>query len=432
MKTLRDKITVLGETLVQYCWITFEFFNKHGLANHAAAGAYGFLFSAAPALLIVSFAVSRALAASPETAGALIGQLGRSLGDAFDLTGLVAGFLSASQPGAAGFVSIIGLFWTARVFALSLKRGINVIFPDPEKPLKKLLVSLGMEGAIILFTFIAALSSDAAFVMYQAAGVRVFSFSLIRLLPPAVLALLVFGAYAFAPAVGPKKSAALKGTAFCAAAFTLLIFATRHLFNPAKYNIIYGALGNLIILLADVYFFFMFFFAGAEMAFIINSFDALRLSRFIQFHTGAGGGFEKRFFLSKRGAVAKYLRSYEAGETVFRKGDESREVYYSVDGEAEVYLEENTLLALIAPGRFFGEMGHLLSEGRSATIKAHTRLETLVIPPHIFQELLKHNPDADKQVIEILSQRLKNVNEKLVASDQGTQSGHKNGAEAGP
>jgi hypothetical protein len=31
--------------------ITVELFKKNGLANHAAAGAYGFLFSAAPPLL---------------------------------------------------------------------------------------------------------------------------------------------------------------------------------------------------------------------------------------------------------------------------------------------------------------------------------------------------------------------------------------------
>jgi membrane protein len=415
---------------VQHCWITFEFFNKHGLANHAAAGAYGFLFSAAPALLIVSFVVSRALAASPETAASLIGQIGRSLGDSFDLTALVAAFLSTSKPGAAGLVSIVGLFWTARVFALSLKRGLGIIFPDPEKPLKKLLVSFGMQAAIILFTFIAVLSSDAARLMYQAMGAPAASFSFIRLLPPAVLGLLIFGAYAFAPAAPPKKSAALKGTLFCVAAFTLLIIVTQHAFNPAKYNIIYGALGNLILLLADVYFFFTLFFVGAELTFIINAFDILLLSRFTQFHAAAGSGFERRFFLSTRGALRKYLRSYEPGETVFHKGEQSREVYYSIEGEAEVFLEEHTLLALIAPGRFFGEMGHLLSEGRTATIKAHTRLETLVIPPAIFQELLKHNPDADKQVIEILSQRLKNVNEKLVASDQGTPSKRESAAGA--
>jgi uncharacterized BrkB/YihY/UPF0761 family membrane protein len=50
MKT--GNIGIFGKTQVQRLWITARFFNTNGLANHAAAGAFGFLLSAAPVLLL--------------------------------------------------------------------------------------------------------------------------------------------------------------------------------------------------------------------------------------------------------------------------------------------------------------------------------------------------------------------------------------------
>jgi membrane protein len=430
VKKIQEKLRLWVDALFQYVWITLELFNKHGLANHAAAGAYGFLFSAAPALLIVSFFVFGVLKSSPETAAALIGQIGL-LGAAFDMRGLTETFLTASKPGITGLISIISLLWTARIFTLSLQRGLGVIFPDTEtiNPLTKMTVSAGMEVSIVLFTFIVVFTSEAAFVMYRIIGVFPFnqpwfiqtSKAVSLLLPLAVLGFLIFGAYMLVPARLPAKNAALKGAVFCVS-FTLIILAgSSFIANPAKYNILYGTLGNLFILLADVYLFFIFFFLGAELTFIIHSFDALLLSRFIQAHTktetGKKPSFQQRCFLSTGGTLQKYLWTYRQGEALFYKGEQSREVYYILTGQAEVYLDETTLLALIEPGKFFGEMGHVLAAGRSATIKAHADLKVLRIPFELFQEVLKSNADADRKVIENLSERLKNVNEKLVAPD---------------
>ncbi|MDR0563208.1 MAG: YihY/virulence factor BrkB family protein [Spirochaetaceae bacterium] len=427
------------EKIVQYVLITLELFNKHGLANHAAAGAYGFLFSAAPALLIVSFFVTETLESSPETSAALIGQMGL-LGSVFDMRQLTVTFLGASKPGMGGLISIAGLLWTARVFTLSLQRGLGVIFPDTDKihPVKKALVSAGIQGALILFTFIAVLTSEAAFLMYHVIGV-VSTHRLIRLfagfIPLIVLGMFIFGVYMLVPALPPKRKAAFQGAIFCLVCNILILEGSRFMFNPAKYNIIYGTLGNLFILLADVYFFFIIFFWGAELTFVIHYFDALIISRFIKNHSEIAPNksrFERRFFMSTAGRLKTYLRTYPKGNAVFHKGDKTGEVYYILSGEAEVYLEETVMLTLIKPGNFFGEMGHLLAEGRSATIKAREELQVLVMPPDLFHEVLKNNTEADQKVIEILSQRLKDVNEKLIAAKRAVLSDSKTAEEGEP
>ena len=173
-------------------------------------------------------------------------------------------------------------------------------------------------------------------------------------------------------------------------------------------------MGSLLILLINVYIFFILFYVGAELAFIIDSLDALLLSRFIQ----AGSKSEKKlsgsqWFASVNGTLSKYIRSYEKGTVLFTRGEVSYEVYYVLSGEAAVYLDEDVMLALIEQGKLLGEMGYFLSESRSATVKAHTDLKVLAIPPLLFQEVLRFSHDADKRIITILSERLKKANEKL-------------------
>ena len=429
IQKIRHRLVAGFEMVVQYLLITLEYFNKHGLANHAAAGAYGFLFSAAPALLIVSFFVFDVLKSSPETAVELIAQMGL-LSQVFDMHQLAGTFLSVSKPGIAGFISVVGLLWTARIFAVSLQRGLGVIFPDTEKitPAKKMMVSVGIEAAIILFTFITVFSSAAAFLVYDVIGIIHFdnerlagiSSVLSWLVPLITAGFLVFSGYVFVPAKAPKKNAALIGTLFCLGSFAAIILASRFIFNSQKYNATYGTLGNLLLLLAVVYFFFILFFLGAELTVIIHSFDALLLSRFIQTNSDPKkNSIMKRWFTSTKGVLHKYVRFFEKDKVLFYKGDKSNEVYYILQGEASVYLDGSTMLTLIKQGKFFGEMESLLAGGgRSATIKAHSDLQVLMISPLLFQDVLKYSSDADHKVIKMLSERLRDVNEKLITDDQ--------------
>jgi membrane protein len=416
---MQKKFLLAIETVVQYIWITIELFNKNGLANHAAAGAYGFLFSVAPALLFVSFFVSHVLKSSPEAAAGLIGQIGL-LSQAFDMRNLAESFFSISRPGIAGFASIIGLLWTARIFTLCLQRGLGVIFPDTEKikPVKKMMISVFIEAAIILLTFIIVLSSEAAFLMYRIIGFSFFDqnvSSVLSLLTPLIaITLLIFLGYFFVPANKPRPKDALMGTIFCIGSFALILLMSRIIFKSENYNVLYGTLGNLLILLVNVYFFFMLFYLGAELTFIANSFDALLLSRFIHSNSQSKKSFEKLWFTSTKGVLNKYVSFYEKEKVIFHKGEKSSEVYYILSGTAGVHLDGGSMLAVIEEGKFFGEMGHILSEGRSATIKAHTDLSALVIPYALFQDVSKYGPDADKKLIALLSERLHNANEKLL------------------
>jgi glutaminase len=68
---------------------------------------------------------------------------------------------------------------------------------------------------------------------------------------------------------------------------------------------------------------------------------------------------------------------YEPGETIFRCGDEADSLYLIVEGEVEVLLPTDAgrrkRLALLSPGRSFGEMALLNHRTRSADVRTTCR-----------------------------------------------------------
>ena len=71
-------------------------------------------------------------------------------------------------------------------------------------------------------------------------------------------------------------------------------------------------------------------------------------------------------------------------------------------------------LALFKPGECFGEMSLLDGSNRSATATAIEPLETMVLMREDFLGFLKEHPEAAADTINLLTQRLRNVNQMLV------------------
>jgi CRP-like cAMP-binding protein len=72
--------------------------------------------------------------------------------------------------------------------------------------------------------------------------------------------------------------------------------------------------------------------------------------------------------------------------------------------------------AVLYAGDFFGEMGHLLSENRSATVKARSDVSVLALPPVLFDTMLKYDTAMGMTIMQHLSGRLKKMNEQYSAA----------------
>jgi YihY family inner membrane protein len=409
-------------SILQRIWITLQYFGGNGLANHAAAGAYGFLLSLMPALLIVAYFIFVLFASSSQEAAQIILRMG-FLGSAFDINSTVERFLDTLNPGFTGITSLISMLWAAIVFAFSMQRGLNSIFLSGAKasnPIKSYLIPLGLEVTVILFVFITVIGAHLYFLLFGTNAVRGIVYIVFTILPFLGLGLLTFGAYRIVPNGQPNWKSALAGAVLCTAIYAILSALFTVFINPESYHVIYGTLGDLILLLAKVYFFFMFFFIGAQFAFVVEYFDALLFIRLRMARSNPSSFFIDKFLFAfiKNGRLQKYCRSYHQDEMIFLQGEDSHDIYYILSGEAHIYLNNKKngcqeRIAVITADNFFGEMGHVLANKRSATAKAAADLTALVMPPCLFQRILTIDQNADNKVIEMLSERLKHTNDQL-------------------
>jgi NADH dehydrogenase len=81
---------------------------------------------------------------------------------------------------------------------------------------------------------------------------------------------------------------------------------------------------------------------------------------------------------------------YEPGETVFNEGDTGDSLYMILSGRVEVlkrFGEEPRVVRMLGPGEYFGEMALLGRHPRSATTRALTPLDVLVLPGSDFSAL---------------------------------------------
>jgi CRP/FNR family transcriptional regulator len=110
-------------------------------------------------------------------------------------------------------------------------------------------------------------------------------------------------------------------------------------------------------------------------------------------------------------------RRFDAGEAVFREGDESDTCYIVRSGHARAVREHSDgrsiTLANFGPGDIFGELAMFDSERRSATVEAIESTEAIAILSGDMRRLLREHPDIAVKLIQALGSRLRDTNERL-------------------
>lgn len=97
-------------------------------------------------------------------------------------------------------------------------------------------------------------------------------------------------------------------------------------------------------------------------------------------------------------ASATVPRRYSAGQTLFQAGERGEELFLLVHGDVGIEKDGETI-ATLGPGTAFGEMALLDEPGRSATARATTDVEALVIPRAAFFRLLRANPPLAVKIL---------------------------------
>ena len=111
------------------------------------------------------------------------------------------------------------------------------------------------------------------------------------------------------------------------------------------------------------------------------------------------------------------VSSYSAGTILYREGEPGKCMYRIHYGRVSVYAgygtDDEIKLTELAVNQFFGEMGMLDAEPRSATVVIlddNTTLEAIY--PDDLQELFKKNPSVITMILEHTSRRLRKLTEE--------------------
>jgi small-conductance mechanosensitive channel/CRP-like cAMP-binding protein len=114
---------------------------------------------------------------------------------------------------------------------------------------------------------------------------------------------------------------------------------------------------------------------------------------------------EERKALADRLIVAPFVR----GEAMTRQGAEAHWLYIMTEGEAEVRVAVDGNLskkvANLHAGDFFGEMGLMTGEPRTATVTAETNAECYRLDKKSFQDIMQRRPEIAEDISHILARR---------------------------
>jgi CRP-like cAMP-binding protein len=109
--------------------------------------------------------------------------------------------------------------------------------------------------------------------------------------------------------------------------------------------------------------------------------------------------------------------TFSSGETIFRQNAPSDAAYLIVDGEVEILRQgadgNDKVLDVLGRGSYFGEMGVIDDQPRSASARARGPLVCMSVTREEFMDMLLNNPQASIDLLKVLFGRLRRTSAKL-------------------
>ena len=108
--------------------------------------------------------------------------------------------------------------------------------------------------------------------------------------------------------------------------------------------------------------------------------------------------------------------NYGQSQVLFKQGEIGDAAYIIIDGEAEVLIDTPAgavTVATVGRNDIVGEIAILCDVPRTATVRAKTKLETLVISKELFFRLIMEFPQIGIEIMRELASRLEATTKNL-------------------
>jgi membrane protein len=309
--------------------------------------------------------------------------------------------ISISSPtSAVGLINLVILLWSITPLISALRRTFHTIFKFKRKRLYFMEKFFDLL-LVTVFIFVYATVATSGVLLSLLPDILI-PLHLETFLPYLVLFSIVLASYF---AFSPKTK--LKYLVLGAAASTTLWFIFRPAFNIfLTYNVgfgfMFGSLKSIFVVVIWVYISQCIYLFGAEIAASLRRRQAVVIKRLMD---GKKPGHIR--------TVATLLDTYKAGEVVFTKGQNRPEMYFIRYGSVQIE-KDGKPIANIAEGRFFGEMSFLLSEKRSATVRALTDIELIIISHENFEVLIREFPHIVENMLSEMAHRLRKTTDLII------------------
>jgi len=321
-----------------------------------------------------------------------------------------------------GWAGLLGLVGLSSMIFNSMETALNIIFHSRKKRnyfISKLLAFSMIPAGWIIGSISFVISYAAALLVKQSVEIAeglnislgVMSGALLRYAVPYLITVIFFYfIYRIIPSNKIRPAVALGGSAL----FALLIEIAKQLFtwyvaNYTRYNVIFGSLGTIVILVIWAFYVALIFLFCAELMSSYQRRDIILLERaMLKPHKNIMKVDERLF--------KKFGRAYERDSSIFNEGDSGNEMFYVLSGRVcleKVSCQVKKVLAEMEAGQYFGEMAALINVRRSATARALEDCHLAVIDGNTFSNLVRESRDVGIVMLKEFSRQLKNSNTAL-------------------
>ena len=319
-----------------------------------------------------------------------------------------------------GWVGIISLIWFSTMIFGAIETAFTLIFRS--KSYRNYIVSKLLAIAMIPtgwaigvasvgVTYIAAILAQQPMI-FKGEFLIIHGFMFRTVIPYLVTVVFFTIVYKVIPPVKVRLGTALAASAFFSALMEVAKqFFTWYVSHYTRYNVIFGSLETVVILVIWVFYVALILLFCAELIYSYQDRDMILLEKALLKPGKNRKKIDDRLF-------RKFGRVYPKDAVIFKEGDPGREMYYILTGQ--VRLEKRAgqvkkVLAELKPGSYFGEMAALIDAPRTASAIADDPCHLAVIDGNTFRHLIRESGEVSLFMLKEFSRRIKKTNAVLEA-----------------
>ncbi len=413
---------------LQRLYITWESFLGNDLFTFASAGAYSFILSALPIVLMVLLILVRVLHTSPEAIQALISENGFNTGSAA-LSRYIEPIIAFRTVGILEIIIGITVFWMARRFFASIQRGMRMIYrkQGKKKPIKENLIVIAGEVVLVILVVLLSIfliAGNAFFKTVLSENLmtpvlfRLFR-NLFRFIPFVIIFLFLFLVYFVTPSSRPRKTHSMQASAACTLSFLVVQLAFSTFVNLSRYNLVYGILGNIIVIMLEVYMFFFLFLFFAQFQYVVQFFETFLLAQLYLLPPYDDPKIlrqlERIMFIRPPVFYLRYAATKKKGEIIYSMDDVSTELYYVWNGTVRIMMPNQ--VADVSRGGIFGELSSIIGGNRTATAVALSDVTLLKIPARLFRATIQIDGAMSRRALRMITDYIRKTNRMPLSID---------------